>query len=150
MKNIQHNKTKRKFDNDWFYSAAENGFVYRPYDEQGSYPDDVKPITDELYKKMFAGQSAGKRIVAGADGLPTLMELPPPTPEQLQQQAEQEKRYRMSQAANSITPLQYAVDLNMATDTEQSALIAWKKYTVLLNRVDCSAAPNIDWPKTPK
>ncbi|BET96437.1 tail fiber assembly protein [Xenorhabdus taiwanensis] len=67
-----------------------------------------------------------------------------------QQQAESQKRYLMSQATNSIIPLQYAVDLNMATDTEQSTLIAWKKYMVLLNRVDCSAASNIDWPKAPE
>nr|WP_052189453.1 MULTISPECIES: tail fiber assembly protein [Xenorhabdus] len=150
MKNIQHNKTKRKFDNDWFYSASENGFVYRPYDEQGAYPDDVKPITDELYKKMFEGQSDGKRIVAGADGLPTLIELPPPTPEELQQQAESEKRYRMSQVANTIAPLQDAADLDMATKEEKAALVAWKKYRVLLNRVDCSTAPDIAWPEPPK
>ncbi|WP_244149793.1 tail fiber assembly protein, partial [Xenorhabdus thuongxuanensis] len=60
------------------------------------------------------------------------------------------KRYLMSQAANTITPLQYAVDLKMETDSEQSTLIAWKKYMVLLNRVDCSTAPNIDWPKAPE
>ncbi|PHM65674.1 tail assembly chaperone [Xenorhabdus stockiae] len=150
MKNIQHTKTKRKFDNDWFYSAAENGFVYRPYDEQGAYPDDVKPITDELYKKMFAGQSAGKRIVAGADGLPTLMELPPPTPNELQQQAESEKRQLLRAAAEHIDICQDAVDLDIATKAEKSALITWRKYRVLLNRVDCSAAPDIDWPKPPE
>ncbi|MEQ1967349.1 tail fiber assembly protein, partial [Xenorhabdus nematophila] len=54
------------------------------------------------------------------------------------------------QAANSIAPLQYAVDLKMATNAEQESLTAWKKYCVLLNRVDCSAAPNIDWPKAPE
>ncbi|KLU15337.1 MULTISPECIES: tail fiber assembly protein [Xenorhabdus] len=75
---------------------------------------------------------------------------PPPTPEQLRQRAEQEKHYRLSQAANSIAPLQYAVDLQMATDTEQATLIAWKRYCVLLNRVDCSTAPDIDWPKAPE
>ncbi|MBD2792770.1 tail fiber assembly protein [Xenorhabdus sp. CUL] len=75
---------------------------------------------------------------------------PPPTPEQLQEQAEYQKRYRLSQAANAITPLQYAVDLDMATDGELAALTAWKRYCVLLNRVDCSAAPDIDWPKAPE
>ncbi|PHM22511.1 tail fiber assembly protein [Xenorhabdus ehlersii] len=75
---------------------------------------------------------------------------PPPTPAQLQQWAESEKRYRMFQAANVITPLQYAVDLQMETDSELAALAEWKKYMVLLNRVDCSTAPNIDWPKAPE
>ncbi|MDC9595227.1 tail fiber assembly protein, partial [Xenorhabdus sp. IM139775] len=45
---------------------------------------------------------------------------------------------------------QYAVDLEMATDAEREALTAWKRYCVLLNRVDCSAAPDIDWPKAPE
>ncbi|MDC9607394.1 tail fiber assembly protein [Xenorhabdus griffiniae] len=67
-----------------------------------------------------------------------------------QQQAESRKRHLMTQAANAIAPLQYAVDLQMATDTEQSKLTEWKRYCVLLNRVDCSTAPNIDWPKAPE
>ncbi|PHM32020.1 tail fiber assembly protein [Xenorhabdus szentirmaii] len=75
---------------------------------------------------------------------------PPPTPEQWQQQAGYEKQYRMDVAKEHITPLQYATDLNMATTEEQAALTAWKKYCVLLNRVDCSIAPDIAWPKQPK
>ncbi|MEQ1966426.1 tail fiber assembly protein [Xenorhabdus nematophila] len=75
---------------------------------------------------------------------------PPPTLEQLQQQGEREKQYRMSQASSAITPLQYAVDLNMATDTEKAALTTWKRYCVLLNRVDCTTAPDILWPEQPK
>ncbi|CDL86731.1 tail fiber assembly protein [Xenorhabdus cabanillasii] len=75
---------------------------------------------------------------------------PPPTPEQQQEQAESQKRYRLSQASNSIAPLQYAVDLKMATDRERDSLTEWKKYCVLLNRVDCSAAPDIDWPEVPE
>ncbi|CDG18609.1 tail fiber assembly protein [Xenorhabdus doucetiae] len=75
---------------------------------------------------------------------------PPPTAEQLREQATFQKQYLMSQASNSIAPLQYAVDLDMATDGERAALTAWKKYCVLLNRVDCSAAPNIDWPNAPE
>ncbi|MBD2782797.1 tail fiber assembly protein [Xenorhabdus szentirmaii] len=66
------------------------------------------------------------------------------------QQTESQKQYRMSQTLNSIAPLQYAVDLDMATDGERAALTAWKKYYVLLNRVDCSAAPDIDWPNAPE
>ncbi|MDE9477075.1 tail fiber assembly protein [Xenorhabdus bovienii] len=68
----------------------------------------------------------------------------------LAMRAEHEKRYRLSQAATALAPLQYAVDLNMATNGEQAALTEWKKYCVLLNRVDCSAAPKIDWPKAPE
>ncbi|MDE1484071.1 tail fiber assembly protein [Xenorhabdus bovienii] len=107
--------------------------------------------------KVYAYESDGSQDAWIKPGLMLITEAeadaitnPPPTPEQQQQNAEYEKRYRMSQAANSIAPLQYAVDLNMATNGEQAALTEWKKYCVLLNRVDCSAAPDIDWPKAPK
>ncbi|WP_277888405.1 tail fiber assembly protein, partial [Escherichia coli] len=40
-------------------------------------------------------------------------------------------------------------DLGMATDDETKLLLAWKKYRVLLNRVDTSTAPDIEWPEEP-
>ncbi len=41
---------------------------------------------------------------------------------------------------------QDAADLEIATEEETSLLEAWKKYRVLLNRVDTSTAPDIEWP----
>ncbi|EKH3656387.1 tail fiber assembly protein, partial [Escherichia coli] len=35
------------------------------------------------------------------------------------------------------------------TEEETSLLVAWKKYRVLLNRVDTSRAPDIEWPASP-
>ncbi|NHB90740.1 tail fiber assembly protein [Photorhabdus cinerea] len=67
-----------------------------------------------------------------------------------QQQAEQQKLSLRQQADIAITPLQDAVDLNIATDAEQFALTAWRRYRVLLNRVDCSTAPDIQWPEQPE
>ncbi|WP_338149528.1 tail fiber assembly protein, partial [Xenorhabdus bovienii] len=148
--NNQQTKMKPKFDNDWFYSAIARGFIYRPDEQPGNYPDDLKPISDELYREMFDGQSNGKLIVPGADGLPTLVDLPPPTPEQLRQKAEYEKQDRMRIARDKIAPLQDAVDLNIATDAEKSSLTEWRKYRVLLNRVDCTTAPDVKWPEQPK
>jgi hypothetical protein len=37
----------------------------------------------------------------------------------------------------------------MATEEEMTALQEWKKYRVLLNRVDTSTAPDIEWPEKP-
>ncbi len=34
---------------------------------------------------------------------------------------------------------------SLATEEENSLLEAWKKYRVLLNRVDTSVAPDIEW-----
>mgnify|MGYP002724250275 CR=1 FL=1 len=52
-------------------------------------------------------------------------------------------------ASEHIEPLQDAVDLGMATDDEKARFNAWRKYRVLLSRVDISTAPSITWPKSP-
>lgn len=63
--------------------------------------------------------------------------------------AEQKKNELMAEADKIILPLQDAVDLDMATADENELLLAWKKYRVLLNRVDITKAPDISWPEKP-
>ncbi|MDA4396590.1 tail fiber assembly protein, partial [Escherichia coli] len=45
--------------------------------------------------------------------------------------------------------VQIVVELEIATEEETLLLEAWKKYRVLLNRVDTSTAPDIEWPTVP-
>ncbi|MDI7238750.1 tail fiber assembly protein [Providencia huaxiensis] len=76
--------------------------------------------------------------------------LNPPIPkEQLIAEAEQQKQSLLAEANNAIASLQDAVDLNIATEAEAAALQEWKIYRVLLNRVDTSTAPDIEWPEKP-
>ncbi|MBP2846333.1 tail fiber assembly protein [Dickeya oryzae] len=63
--------------------------------------------------------------------------------------AQQEQAARKTAATARITELSYAVELGIATDTEQAAMAEWKTYLVQLSRIDTSAAPDIDWPGTP-
>lgn len=65
------------------------------------------------------------------------------------QDAELQKKELMSQAVVQIDTLQDAVDLEMASEEEKERLLAWKKYRVLLNRLDVSAASDIPWPGVP-
>lgn len=55
----------------------------------------------------------------------------------------------LKSASEQIEPLQDAVDLDMATDDEKARFNEWRKYRVLLTRVDTSAAPAITWPEAP-
>ncbi|EAU8014086.1 tail fiber assembly protein [Salmonella enterica] len=61
-------------------------------------------------------------------------------------EAEGTKSRLLQMASGKIAPLQDAVDLGIATDEEKSQLAEWKKYRVLVNRVDTS---NPDWPDVP-
>ncbi|MEX9565385.1 tail fiber assembly protein [Morganella morganii] len=74
---------------------------------------------------------------------------PPISKEQHIAEAEAKKQSLLAEATDAIAPLQDAVDLDMATDEEVESLKEWKKYRVLLNRVNTSTAPDVDWPVKP-
>lgn len=83
---------------------------------------------------VFDGEKIAKRIY---------------TPEENREQAKVEQAARIATAAKHIAPLQDAVDLGIASDAEKIQLDAWKKYRVMLYRIDFSTAINIDWPGVP-
>ncbi|EAN5614673.1 tail fiber assembly protein, partial [Salmonella enterica subsp. enterica serovar Newport] len=61
-------------------------------------------------------------------------------------EAEGTKNRLLQIASEKIAPLQDAVDLGIATDDEKAQLDEWKKYRVLVNRVDTT---NLVWPEQP-
>jgi len=60
-----------------------------------------------------------------------------------------EMAHRQQIVQRTIEPLERAIKLGMATEEEQAALTAWETYSVLLNRVDITKAPDIEWPQQP-
>ncbi|WP_445497383.1 tail fiber assembly protein [Photorhabdus sp. SF281] len=64
--------------------------------------------------------------------------------------AKQQQATLLQQANETLSLLQDSVDLEVATEAEEAALLEWKKYRVLLSRVDTSLAPDIEWPKMPE
>lgn len=64
-------------------------------------------------------------------------------------QAEQQKSSLRQKADIAITPLQDAVDLDMAANAEKSTLTEWCKYRVLFNRMDCYTTLDTSWPELP-
>nr|WP_306278167.1 MULTISPECIES: tail fiber assembly protein [unclassified Pantoea] len=55
----------------------------------------------------------------------------------------------MNEASQRISVLQDAVDLEMATDDETKALPLWKKYRVLLSRINADISSAVTWPDKP-
>ena len=64
-------------------------------------------------------------------------------------QASIKKNQLLSEAASQLSYLQDAVDSQIASEQETQLLVEWKKYRVLVNRIDIEQAPNIDWPNNP-
>ncbi|WP_370419251.1 tail fiber assembly protein [Pantoea vagans] len=127
------------------YSPSANAF----YDTNINLviPDDAVKITDTKWADLLAGQAEGKVIACGTDMLPCLTEQPLPTAEELISQAEEKRSRLRAEADSAIQPLQDASDLGIATEDEASQLLAWKKYRVMLMRLDISNAEKIIWPK---
>ncbi|GKX50609.1 tail fiber assembly protein [Budvicia aquatica] len=60
------------------------------------------------------------------------------------------ERYQLEQKAKEmIEKLSDALDLNMSLDGDEARLTEWRKYRVLLNQMDASKVPDIDWPVAP-
>ncbi|MDI9801768.1 tail fiber assembly protein [Citrobacter koseri] len=137
-----------------YFSPSNCGFYPEEFrkDYEASatgWPEDALEIPYELYESLLAEQQENKVIVAGDNGYPVLQHIEGPTSSQLKEIADENKQVLMMEAAEMIAPLQDAVDLDIATEDETSQWLAWKKYRVLLNRVDTSKAPEIDWPEKP-
>ncbi|MGL9719924.1 tail fiber assembly protein [Symbiopectobacterium sp.] len=132
----------------YYYSAKENTFcpaeLRQSYIDAGSFPEDVIEVNDDVWLE-FAGNPPpdGKERAVGEAGLPVWIDIPPPTPQQRMDEAERKKAALMQKASAAMAPLQDAVDLAMVTEAEKVQLVAWKKYRVLLNRLDISGAPDI-------
>ncbi|MFQ1020182.1 tail fiber assembly protein [Gilliamella sp. CG13] len=59
------------------------------------------------------------------------------------------KNQLIDEATNQISYLQDAVDSQIATELEIISLAEWKKYRVLLNRINTDLAPDITFPEKP-
>lgn len=138
---------------NYYYSASTNAFypleMKQDYEAANSWPDDAKKITEKRYYLLMQGQSNGKVIGPDKYGEPVLTDPAPPSQEQLIYEADAKKALLMQEVNDAIAPLQDAVEFKTATDDEISRLNAWRKYRILLNRVDCSNAPDISWPEVP-
>lgn len=126
---------------------------------------------------LLQADHRGKTVYSTADGRASIVgyigeiktgftELPPSTPydvwngagwatdTDLQHSAdvanaEKQKTQLRALADNEITWRQDAVDEGIAKAEESSALAEWKKYRVLLMRVDTNTASDINWPASP-
>lgn len=144
--------------NKYIFCVNNNKYVppcagFWPLNERDLYPNtfpDTGVEVDEATKEQYSGAAPeGKRLGADKKGKPAWIDIPPPPKEQLIAEAEAKKQALIAEAATAIAPLQDAVDLDMATPEEESALKEWKIYRVLLSRVDTSTAPDITWPVRP-
>ncbi|WP_410760326.1 tail fiber assembly protein [Citrobacter youngae] len=126
------------------YCALNNGF-YGDNTPDDKIPGSFVHMSDDEGQRILDSQINGQ-IQPDDNGFPVLVPYPELTKDEQQERAEQKRRSLKSVADTEISWRQDAVDADIATDEETAALSEWKKYRVLLMRVDTSKP---DWPTPP-
>lgn len=115
-------------------------------------------ISDEQYAEAIEGMMSGMEVTIDGGlkiSLPAALEIDEPNEKSqdiILQDAFNLRDQRIKYSSFRISPLQYAVDLGISTDSEEEKLSRWKMYCVELNRIqDQSGFPNkIEWPTEPE
>lgn len=135
---------------NYVYSANNNMFYPQEYRKQyelnNDWPVDAVDVTDDIFLGFTGKPPEGKRRIVGADGLPAWGDIPPPSEEDIIAGAEVKKIQLRTIADAEIAWRQDAFDTGIATEEETAALLEWKKYRVLLMRVDTTKPI---WPTVP-
>lgn len=151
-------------DYDIKFSISQQAFYGSDYH---SIPDDAVPITEAEHMRLINGMNDNeRRVYIGENGAFILSDQKPSgyhhwdaaikqwaiSPEDEARMridaATRKKSSLMSKANEQVNLLQDAVDVEIATPEEEALLLAWKKYRVLLNRINNSDV-NIQWPEVP-
>lgn len=135
--------------NKYKWSAKYNAFF--PIEMLPAYQsswDDLSDLIDidDAVEAEFNGEPPEGKMRGVVDGMPAWVDVPLPTYEEKIADAEAMKLSLKDNADSEIAWRQDAVDAGIATDEETVALADWKKYRVLLMRVD-TAKPV--WPTLP-
>lgn len=131
--------------------AFSNGNFYpfsmrEVYEASDSWPIEYIEVDESVFTEFSASPPVGKIRGTDDNSMPAWVDIPPPTKEELSAAAELKKTNLRIQADSEIDWRRDAVDAGIATGVETAALAEWKKYRVLLMRVD-TAKPV--WPTPP-
>ncbi|EPB3939108.1 tail fiber assembly protein, partial [Yersinia enterocolitica] len=107
-------------------------------------------VTDEELALYWRQTPPVGKTLGVAIGRPVWVDLPPPTHEELVANANAKKSQLKAIADSEISWRQDAVDEGYAEDNEVTELAAWKKYRVLLMRIDALQTADITWPQLPE
>lgn len=140
----------------YIYDAKTNAFY--PYSNKVNYlAAGLWPETGvDFEEDGFAGWQAdaapaGKIRIAGADGMPSWADIPPPTHDELVANANIDKQQRIDQANDYMNSKQWPGKAAMGrlSDAEKAQYNLWLDYLDELETVDTSTAPDIKWPTPP-
>ncbi|AUG04861.1 phage tail protein [Pseudomonas sp. 09C 129] len=101
-------------------------------------PDDAVEITSEYHAELLAGQSEGKVIAWGDDGIPGLADPPPPSDEELATAERYWRDQQLSETDGVVTRHRDEIEEGVATTLAADQYAALQAYRRALR----------NWPET--
>ncbi|ELW9468678.1 tail fiber assembly protein [Enterobacter asburiae] len=141
--------------NNYVYSSKNNAFyavlLKEAYEMAGSWPDDGVKVTDAIFLEYTASAPEGKLRCADNDGYPAWTDIPPQTPEQLQEQAEKERQRLLNYASSITEDWRTELALGIIGDEDKAKLTAWMAYIKDVKAIPVSVAieQGFSWPNKP-
>lgn len=122
--------------------------LYRSYD---SLPDDITPVSDEIFLTYSGTPPEGKARGANDDGQPEWVDIPPMTPEEAILLATAQKQNLIDNANEYMNSKQWPgkAAIGRLKGDELAQYNLWLDYLDTLELVDTSGAPDIEWPTSP-
>ncbi len=120
------------------------------YVAAGSWPDDMVEVDKNDHKNFMEGK-AGHKMGVNKKGQPTWVKVTK-SKEEKQQEVVDAVKVKIQDAMLILSPLQYAVDLGIASQEEQQSLQEVKTYIVNLSRLSSQGKgiDEIEWPEAPQ
>lgn len=137
------------------YSPSTNSFypddLLSVYEEAGTLPNDLIPVSEDVFREFTATPEPGKMRVVGSDGLPAWGDIPPPTHEELIAIAEQVRQQLLTHADAVMLDWRTELMLGEISDANRAKLSAWLAYKNEVKAVDVTTNPeHVNWPVPPE
>ena len=139
----------------YLYSSKNNKFY--PFSLKENYNYNLHGVQSSEEAEISEGDFQvfihppdGKCLVAGSDGYPSLVDVPPLMQEQRVLQLEVERRVLLDSAQNTISSWQTKLMLGRISDEERDKLNLWLDYIDAVLAVKTNTAFDVEWPVTPK
>lgn len=135
----------------------ENNQIYAYEDDVpdfGSYTE-IEIINEEgktVIEKVYPEFTVKEGLIAITEDEADVILNPPKSDEEIQAEivaTNTDTQVALTKEANTaISILQDAIDFDMQEDGDEEKLKAWKKYRILLSRVDLTI-DDVEWPEKP-
>lgn len=134
-----------KDENDNVFAYEDNIQEFGHYDEISEIDENGETVVNKIYPAFTVKKGL---ILITEDEAKELIK-PILSQDDIIKNYEITKSQLMNNANKQIEILQDIIDLGMQESNEDEQLKEWKKYRILLNRINVNDAPNIVWPEKP-